>query len=92
MKLPIYNENKRCHILFLDEEEKKMIENIQKVIFTSDYVLSVSDDDHFVDQGGIVSVFAANQELNFDINLRQALENGIFISSDLLSLAREVKR
>jgi len=91
VKLPQVNLNKRCHILFLDEEEKRMIENIQ-VIHTSDYVLSVSDDDRFVEEGGVVSVFAKREEVQFEVNLKQALENGLFISSDLLGLARDVKR
>ena len=91
VKLPQVNLNRRCHILFLDEEEKRMIENIQ-VIHTSDYVLSVSDDDGFVEDGGVVSVFAQNQNIEFEVNLKQALENGLFISSDLLSIARSVKR
>ena len=91
VELPQVNLNKRCHVLFLDDEEKRMIENIQ-VIHTSDYVLSVSDDDGFVEDGGVVSVFAKNEAVEFEVNLKQALENGLFISSDLLSLARSVKR
>ena len=57
VKLPQINLDKRCHILFLDDEEKKMIENIQ-VIHKSDFVLSISDDNTFVEDGGVVSVYA----------------------------------
>lgn len=91
VKLPLYNSDKRCHILFLDEQEKKMIENIQ-VIHTSDFVLSISDDNTFVEDGGVVSVFARQEAVQFDVNLGQALRNGLYISSDLLGLARSVKR
>ena len=91
VKLPQINLDKKCHVLFLDDEEKKMIENIQ-VIHTSDYVLSISDDDKFVEDGGVVSVFARQEAVQFDVNLGQALRNGLYISSDLLGLARDVKR
>lgn len=91
VKLPQINLEKKCHVLFLDDEEKKMIENIQ-VIHTSDYVLSISDDNNFVEDGGVVSVFARQEAVQFDVNLGQALKNGLYISSDLLGLARDVKR
>ena len=91
VKLPQINLDRRCHVLFLDDEEKKMIENIQ-VIHTSDYVLSISDDDNFVEDGWVVSVFARQQAVQFDVNLGQALRNGLYISSDLLGIARSVKR
>lgn len=68
-----------------------MIENIQ-IIHTSDYVLSVSDDEQFVDDGGIVSVFAQQEQVQFDVNLNQALSSGLYISSDLLGIARSVKQ
>jgi len=91
VKLPQINLDKRCHVLFLDEEEKAMIENIQ-VIHTSDFVLSISDDTEFVEDGGVVSVFAREEAVQFDVNLGQALRNGLYISSDLLGIARSVKR
>lgn len=91
VKLPQLNLDKKCHVLFLDDEEKKMIENIQ-IIHTSDYVLSISDDDNFVEDGGVVSVLAKQEAVQFDVNLGQALRNGLYISSDLLGLARDVKR
>lgn len=91
VKLPQLNLDKRCHMLFLDDEEKKMIENIQ-VIHMSDFVLSISDDDNFVEDGGVVSVYAREEAVQFDVNLGQALRNGLYISSDLLGIARSVKR
>mgnify|MGYP001074551740 CR=1 FL=1 len=91
VKLPVINLNKRCHVIFLDEEEKKTIENIQ-VIHQSDFVLSFSDDKQFVQDGGVVSVFVQERGVQFEVNLAQALANGLYLSSDVLGLARSVKR
>ncbi len=53
------------------------------------FVLSVGNTEGFADQGGgVVNIFRTRDQQKFEINLQRAIERGLFISSDLLSLAR----
>ena len=80
-----------CHILFVGNDQRAHLPNFFKQIQYS-YVLSVSDKENFLHEGGIINIVNTSKQLQFDINLTMASANKLTISSDLLSLARKIKR
>lgn len=80
-----------CHILFVAREQRvKLPQFFSQIKYM--YVLSVGDRKGFADKGGIINIVRTADQMQFEINLATAMANGLLISSDLLSLAREVKR
>lgn len=80
-----------CHILFVGEDQRLHLREFFKQIKYV-YVLSVGNQKGFADQGGIINILRTTDQLEFEINITNAMQSGLFISSDLLSLAREIKR
>lgn len=76
-----------CHILFVGIEHHSQLE-----VFFKDlnhlFVLSIGDTKDFARKGGVVNIHRTSDQEQFEINLTKAIENGLLISSDLLSLAR----
>lgn len=54
-------------------------------------ILTVGDDPHFLDEGGIVRLRLAGGRVRFDINAAAAKKVGLRISSQLLQLAASVQ-
>jgi hypothetical protein len=54
-------------------------------------VLTVGESDDFVTRGGMIGLFLDDRKLRFAINVTAADEAGLRISSNLLSLAAEVR-
>lgn len=80
-----------CHILYVGLDKKIELPTFFKDI-NYQYVLSVGERADFVNKGGIINIVRTTDQVNFDINISNALNNGLWVSSDLLSLAREIKR
>ncbi len=80
-----------CHILFVDQKQKVRLPKLWNDIKYL-YVLSIGEKEGFADKGGIINIIRTHDNLQFEINISNALANGLFIGSDLLSLAREIKR
>ncbi len=81
----------QCHILFVGDDQKINMNTLyqsKKYV----YILSVSEQKGFIESGGIVNIIDQSQKISFDIDLDNAKRRGLFISSDLLSLARNIKR
>lgn len=55
-------------------------------------VLTISDAANFTARGGMIGLFTENHRLRFVINVRNASQAGLHISSDLLKLAAHVQR
>jgi hypothetical protein len=55
-------------------------------------VLTISDAANFTERGGMIGLFTENHRLRFIINIQNAHQAGLYISSDLLKLAAEVQR
>lgn len=76
-----------CHILFvgIDRTDRlqEFFSNLNHL-----FVLSVGNTEGFAENGGVINIFRTSDQQKFEINLTRAIENGLFISSDLLSLAR----
>lgn len=55
-------------------------------------VLTISDAADFTARGGMIGLFTENHRLRFVINVQNAQQAGLRISSDLLKLAADVQR
>lgn len=76
-----------CHILFVGIDRQSQLEQFFKDL-NHLFVLSVGNLDDFANSGGVVNIVRTQDQQQFEINLSKAIENGLFISSDLLALAR----
>ncbi len=80
-----------CHILYVSKQAEVELPDIWNQIEYM-YVLSVGNRSEFTDNGGIINIFRTSDRVQFDVNIDNALLNGLFLDSDLLSLARTIKR
>lgn len=82
-------EIKGCHLLFVGKSEKARLGPILSQ--TSDAsMLTVSEVEGFVEQGGVINFFIQDGKLRFAINLAAAEKADLKISSKLLRLAKLV--
>ena len=79
-----------CHLVFISAKERRRVPAILKAVESAG-VLTVSETDDFLDQGGAVRLVMEGRKVRFQINLEAARRNGLTVSSKLLSLAVEVK-
>jgi hypothetical protein len=81
-----------CQLLFLPSEEKPI--RLREWLKLIEYkpVLTVSDIPGFLDQGGMVNLVSEDNHLQFEVNLELAKKAGIEMSSQMLKIAREVRR
>lgn len=80
-----------CHILYVGKDERVRLPTFWSQIQYL-YVLSVGERNEFADKGGIINILRTKDRLRFDVNIENALSNGLFLDSDLLALARTIKR
>ena len=80
-----------CQILFVGQDKHERLPDFWNKIKYF-YVLSVGEQEKFADRGGIINILRTTDRVQFQINISNALAQGLFLSSDLLSLAREIKR
>jgi YfiR/HmsC-like len=79
-----------AHILFISASEKKRLPAILLSLRGS-FVLTVSDVDGFLDQGGMIQFVNENDRIRFAINLSATNQAKLKMSSKLLSLAKVVE-
>lgn len=75
-----------CHLLFISKEKKAQLTEVMQALKTRS-VLTVSDEDGFMHQGGMVKFITVNNKIRLQINPEAAKAAGLHISSRLLSLA-----
>jgi hypothetical protein len=80
-----------CHILYVGQDERVKLPTFWQQIHYI-YVLSIGDRQGFADKGGIINILRAQDKMQFEVNIENALANGLFLDSDLLALARIIKR
>lgn len=80
-----------CHILYVGHDERVRLPTFWKEI-SYIYVLSIGEREGFADKGGIINILRTRDRVQFDVNIENALLNGLFLDSDLLALARTIKR
>jgi len=79
-----------CQILFISGmNRRRLAEFLTKFRNTS--VLTVGDGESFLDDGGIIRLARRDRKIRFEVNVTQASQAGLKISSKLLSVADAVK-
>jgi hypothetical protein len=82
------DEAQTCQILFISSSEKKRWAEISAALAGSS-VLTVSENDHFTDNGGMIYFFMEDRRVCFDINAEAARRAGLTISSKLMLLRKK---
>lgn len=78
-----------CHVIFVSASEQKRISVIVREL-AGRRVLSVSDAENFLDQGGMIQLNRSGSQVQFEINAT-AIERGhLKVSPKLLKLAADV--
>ena len=82
-------EAKTCHILFINQAETDKPE--QAVInLKGKYILTVSDGNNFIKQGGMIRFVTKNNTIQIQINPEAVKEANLTVSSKLLRIAEVV--
>jgi hypothetical protein len=76
-----------CHILYLSGTDTEVINGLNAA--KEQNILTVSDNEHFSENGGIVTLFSENGKIRFEINLPAVRKTNLKISSKLLELAKQ---
>ncbi len=79
-----------CHVLFISRSEKDRLPAVLNQL-KGRPVLIVGDMNDFAEQGGMVNLKIANNNVKLEINQAAAEKAGLQISAKLLKLARIVK-
>jgi hypothetical protein len=80
-----------CHILYVGQDERVKLPTFwQQIRYI--YVLSIGDRQGFTEKGGIINILRQQDHMQFEVNIENALANGLLLDSDLLALARVIKR
>ena len=79
---------KSCHMVFIGSENAEaIIRNLKGLP-----VVTVSEKLNFIDQGGMIGLVPGDNRLSFEVNLDAINTEGIYISSQLLKLAKRINR
>lgn len=81
------SEKGECHLLYICASEKKRLNKILEAQ-KSRKVLTVSDIEHFDEEGGIIAFRKDGQNIRFRVNKKEAEKAGLKISSKLLQLSK----
>ncbi len=81
-------QSRHCQVLFINSSERKVEQVIEAVQGTS--VLTLGETENFLKQGGIIHFVLENDRVQFEINHKAANKAGLYISSRLLAVARQV--
>ncbi len=74
-----------CQILFVSKTENTP--NILPIV-TNFPILTISDTDSFVEQGGMIQFFNRGKKIRFLINPEKVKETGLYVSGNLLKIAK----
>lgn len=82
---------KHCQVLVLAESEAEQFEIVLKRLEGLP-VLTVNGSGRFLDAGGIIGLVTDDGKVRFDVNLAAAKRGNLVLSSNLLRLARQVRK
>jgi hypothetical protein len=80
-----------CKVLFISSSEENQLSAILAVLGTAP-VLTVADIPDFVKRGGMIQFVLDGNHVRFEINLASSQRAGLKLSSELLKVARAVRR
>ncbi len=79
-----------CQILFVSDSEKERLADI--FAFTERYtILTVSDIENFIEQGGMVEFFNSNNKVRLGINPKLARKADLHIDANLIQLSTVIE-
>jgi hypothetical protein len=79
-----------CQIVFLDPSDDARVDAYLAVL-VGKAILTVSDDNNFTEEGGIIKLYEQQNKLRIEINVDEAARSNLTVSSKLLSLAKVVR-
>jgi hypothetical protein len=79
-----------CHLLYVSAGELKHT-SATLVVLRTQPVLTVSDADHFAENGGIAQLIVENDRMRFAVNPKAIERSRLRLSAKLLSLAQIIK-
>jgi hypothetical protein len=80
-----------CRVLFIGSTEESQLNAVLAAIGTAP-VLTVADLPDFVKRGGMIQFVLDGNHVHFEINIAAAQRAGLKLSSELLKVARAVRR
>ena len=80
-----------CALVFVGSSERKRTKTLLASLERLD-VLTVGESADFLDQGGMVNFVIEKERVRIDLNLHAARAAGLRVSSQLIRVAREVRR
>jgi len=81
----------RCHLLFIAKSERNRVNDILRMVGEKP-ILTVGEDEAFLDAGGVINFVLKNEKIRLEINLIAVSDRPLSISSRLLNVADVVKR
>jgi YfiR/HmsC-like len=78
-----------CHVLYIHASAEQPGELIKAGAAAS--MLTISDAEGFIAQGGMVELVSVNDAMRFDVNLAALRQAQLGLSSQVLKLARQVR-
>lgn len=81
----------RCQVLFISRSEKNRTSELLSILGDQS-ILTISDNENFLQAGGMISLVMEGNKIRFDIHLGATEKKKLKISSQLLNLARYVER
>jgi hypothetical protein len=82
---------RHCHLVFVDAVGERELAHILHN-FSRVAVLTVGESPAFLEAGGMLRLFVDGNKVRFDVNVGAAETAGLKVSSQLLKLARSVKK
>jgi hypothetical protein len=80
-----------CTLVFLSRDNTAPVPKVLSNAGGNAPILSVSDDQNFLANGGLISLVTENNTVLLDINLTRAKQIGFNISANLLEIAHKVQ-
>ena len=84
-------EAKECHMLFVSASEKEQLPRILAAM-KGQPVLTMGDSQGFAHQGIMINFYMEHNKVRFEINEEKAKDSRLSVSSQLLKLARIVRK
>jgi hypothetical protein len=79
----------QCEMLFVPESEERRLASILRAT-RGRAILTVSDIEGFAEAGGMIGLVIAEQRVLFDVNLNAVRGSNLWLSAQVLRLARNV--
>jgi hypothetical protein len=80
-----------CQLVFVSRSEAKHYDKVLEAVKNS-VSLTVGEDQNFLEAGGMLSLSATDNGILLDVNLDAVNEGHLKLSSQLLALARHIRR